>query len=177
MKFTRTSIDGVLIVDADVFADDRGSFTRAWMPEEFEAQGLETRIAQCSMAFNKKRGTLRGMHYQAPPFQEVKVVRAVAGAIFDVAVDLRPSSPTYCRWVGVELTADNRRSLYIGPGLAHGYQTLTDCAEVFYLVSSPYSPPHQRGVRWNDPTFGIEWPLGPPAIIHERDASYQDFSR
>ena len=177
MRFTPTSIDGVVIVDADVFADDRGAFIRTWMPEEFQAHGLDTRIAQCSMAFNKKRGTIRGLHYQESPFQEVKVVRAVAGAIFDVAVDLRRDSPTFCQWIGVELTSHNRRSLYIAPGLAHGYQTLTDDAEVFYLVSAPYSPPHQRGVRWNDAAFGIKWPLGTPSIIHERDATYRDFSR
>jgi dTDP-4-dehydrorhamnose 3,5-epimerase len=114
------------------------------------------------------------MHYQAAPFEEAKIVRVVRGAIFDVAVDLRPSSPTYRQWVGFELTADDRRIMYIPAGCAHGYQTLVDETEVFYFVSAAYSPPHQRGVRWNDPAFGIEWPLGAPTSIHDRDASYPD---
>jgi dTDP-4-dehydrorhamnose 3,5-epimerase len=115
------------------------------------------------------------MHFQAAPFQEAKVIRAVRGAIFDVAVDLRPDSPTFKQWTGHELTAENRQVMYVPPGCAHGYQTLDDDAEVFYFVSAPYSPPHQRGVRWNDPAFGIDWPLGAPVSIHERDASYPDF--
>ena len=175
MLFTDTKLPGVVIVDCDTFVDARGSFARAWHSEEFGAHGLDTRITQCTMAFNHRRGTVRGMHYQAAPMAEVKVVRVTRGAIFDVAVDLRPDSPTFRQWTGVELSADNRRTLYIPIGMAHGYQTLTDDAEVMYFVSADYSPPHQRGVRWNDPAFGIEWPLGEPAMINERDRTYPDF--
>lgn len=175
MTFTQTSIAGVVIVAPDVFEDARGQFVRAWMPDEFAAQGLDTRIAQGSLAMTRERGTIRGMHFQAAPFEEAKVIRAVRGAIFDVAVDLRPDSPTFKRWVGFELSAENRLVMYVPPGCAHGYQTLVDDTEVFYFVSAPYSPPHQRGVRWNDPAFGIKWPLGAPTTIQERDANYPDF--
>jgi dTDP-4-dehydrorhamnose 3,5-epimerase len=175
MIFTRTELPGVVIVDCDVFADERGLFARAWMPEEFRAHGLDTRIAQCSLSFNKKRGTIRGLHHQIAPYEEIKLVRTIRGAVFDVAVDLRRDSPTFRQWVGVELSADNRRMLYIPEGLAHGYQTLTDDAELFYFVSTEYSADHQRGVRWNDPAFGIDWPLGEPTSIHDRDRHYGDF--
>ena len=175
MKFTSTAISGVWIVTPDIFEDERGVFVRAWMPDEFAERGLETRISQGSMALTRDRGTIRGMHYQAAPFEEAKVIRAVRGGVFDVAVDLRPDSPTFLQWVGTELTAENRRVMYVPPGCAHGYQTLVDDTEVFYFVSAPYSPPHQRGVRWNDPAFNIEWPLGAPSRIHERDSSYPDF--
>jgi len=175
MTFQETSLPGVWIVDSDVFPDDRGTFVRAWIPDEFSARGLETGIAQCSLSSNHRRGTIRGMHYQAPPFEEVKVIRAVRGTVFDVAVDLRPGSPTFCRWVGVELSAANRRLLYIPQGFAHGYQTLSDDTELLYFVSAPYVPEHQRGVRWNDPALAIDWPLGSPSVIHERDATYPDF--
>ena len=175
MTFTETRIPGVWIIEADVFHDDRGWFARAWMPEEFAARGLDTRIAQCSMTSNHRRTTIRGLHYQSAPYEEVKVVRAIKGAVHDVAVDLRPQSPTYCQWVGVDLTADNRRSLYLPHGVAHGYQTLEDHSDVFFFVSAPYTPAHQRGVRWNDPAFAITWPLGAPEVIHPRDAGYPDF--
>jgi dTDP-4-dehydrorhamnose 3,5-epimerase len=175
MHFTETRIAGVVLVDADVFEDQRGLFAVAWRPDEFAAHGLETGIAQGSLALTRRRGSIRGMHYQAAPFEEAKVIRVVRGAVFDVAVDLRRDSPTYLQWVGAELTADNRRGMYIPPGCAHGYQTLADDTEVFYFVSAAYSPPHQRGVRWNDPAFGVQWPLGDPTAIHERDATYPDF--
>lgn len=175
MQFTETRIPGVWLVEPDVFVDDRGVFVRAWMPEEFAARGLDTRIAQGSLTLTRRRGSIRGLHYQAPPQDEAKVIRVIRGAIFDVAVDLRPESPTYRQWVGCELGAENRRILYIPRGCAHGYQTLADDTEVFYFVSAPYSPPHQRGVRWDDPAFGINWPLGRPASIHDRDATYPDF--
>jgi len=176
MTFTETAIPGVLIVDSDVFSDERGTFVRAWMPEEFAARGLETRIAQCSMASNRRRGTIRGLHYQVAPSEEVKLIRAVRGSVFDVAADLRPDSPAYGRWTGVTLSADNRRMLYIPQGVAHGYQTLTDDTEVFYFVSTAYSPDHQRGLRWNDPTLAIDWPLGAPTALSERDAAFADFT-
>jgi len=175
MQFTEQRIKGVFIIESDVIEDARGSFTRAWMPDEFQAHGLSTDIAQCMFAFNHQKGTIRGMHWQADPMWEHKTVRVTRGAIYDVAVDLRPDSPTYCEWVAAELTADNRRILYIPPGCAHGYQTLEDETEVFYFVSKGYSPSHQRGARYNDPVFGITWPLGAPTMINERDATYPDW--
>jgi dTDP-4-dehydrorhamnose 3,5-epimerase len=175
LTFTDTKIPGVVVVNYDVFPDERGQFAITWTQKDFAARGLDTRIAQCNVSANKSRGTIRGLHYQAEPFAEVKIVRTTRGAIFDVAVDLRPDSPTFRQWVGVELSAVNHRQLYLPPGCAHGYQTLTEDAEIVYFVSAPYSPPHQRGVRWNDPSFGIEWPLGTPTVIHPRDDSYPDF--
>jgi dTDP-4-dehydrorhamnose 3,5-epimerase len=176
MKFTDTKIPGVVVIDYDVFPDERGLFAITWAAKDFAARGLDTHIAQCNVSANKASGTIRGLHYQAAPFAEVKIVRTTRGAIYDVAVDLRPESPTFRQWVGVELSAGNHRQIYLPPGCAHGYQTLTDDAEIVYFVSAPYSPPHQRGVRWNDPAFGIEWPLGRPASIHPRDDSYADFA-
>jgi len=176
MTFTETRIAGVWIIQSDVFPDERGEFVRAWVPDEFRAHGLVTDIAQCSLASNVKRGTIRGLHYQTAPYEEVKVVRAVKGEVFDVAVDLRPDSPTYRQWVGAELSARSRRMLYLPAGVAHGYQTLADDTEVLYLVSAPYQPDHQRGVRWNDPAIGIEWPLGRPTRINARDAGYPDLT-
>jgi dTDP-4-dehydrorhamnose 3,5-epimerase len=175
VTFTDTKIPGLVVVNYDVFPDDRGLFAITWTEKDFAARGLDTRISQCNVSANKSRGTIRGLHFQADPFAEVKIVRTTRGAIFDVAVDLRRDSPTFRQWVGVELSAVNHRQLYLPPGCAHGYQTLTEDAEIVYFVSAPYSPPHQRGVRWNDPAFGIEWPLGAPAVIHPRDDSYPDF--
>jgi dTDP-4-dehydrorhamnose 3,5-epimerase len=177
MRFNETEIAGVVIVEPDVYKDDRGAWILAWKPSEFAERGLETAIAQASTAVTRTRGSIRGMHYQTAPFEEAKVVRVTRGAIFDVAVDLRPDSPTYLRWVGVELSDANRKIMYLPPGCAHGYQTLTDDSEVFYFVSAPYSPPHQRGVRWDDPAFGIAWPLGAPTRINERDATYPYLDR
>jgi dTDP-4-dehydrorhamnose 3,5-epimerase len=174
MKFTDTPIAGVHIVEPDVFPDDRGVFTVAWLPGDFAARGLDTRIAQASSALTRARGSIRGLHYQAAPFEEAKLVRVTQGAVWDVAVDLRADSLTYLQWTSCELSAANRRMLYIPPGCAHGYQTLEPDTEVFYFVSAPYSPAHQRGARWNDPAFAIAWPLGQPATINARDASYPD---
>jgi dTDP-4-dehydrorhamnose 3,5-epimerase len=175
MTFRETRIPGVLIIEPDLFPDERGAFIRAWLPEEFAARGLDTHLAQASVAINRARGTIRGMHYQTAPFEEVKLIRAIRGAIYDVALDLRRDSPTFLQWTGAELTADTHRMLYVPRGCAHGYQTLTDDARVFYFVSAAYSPAHQAGVRWNDPAFGIEWPLGVPAVINQRDATYPDY--
>jgi dTDP-4-dehydrorhamnose 3,5-epimerase len=174
MTFVETALSGAWVVDSDIFADDRGEFVRAWMPGEFSARGLDTTIAQCSIASNHARGTIRGLHYQAAPCEEVKLVRAIRGRVFDVLVDVREDSPTYRRWVGVDLDAATRRMLYVPRGVAHGYQTLTVDAEVLYFVPTPYSPDHQRGIRWNDPALGIDWPLGPPARISDRDAAFPD---
>lgn len=176
MTFTETRLPGVWLIDADVFPDNRGAFVLTWTPEPLETRGLDTRIAQIGIAVNIRRGTIRGLHYQRPPMDEAKQVRVVRGGIFDVAVDLRPGSPTFRHWVGVTLTANNRRMVYLPPGFAHGYQTLEDGTEVLYSVSKPYSRAHQEGVRWDDPAFGIEWPLGPPTMINERDATYPDFA-
>jgi dTDP-4-dehydrorhamnose 3,5-epimerase len=175
MTFTGTRIPGVVVIEPDVFRDERGFFTPIWMSGTFEARGLGGELSQSSIASNRKRGTIRGLHYQAAPAAQIKWVRVIRGAVFDVAVDLRTDSPTFRQWIGVELSAENGRMLYIPKGLAHGYQTLADDAEVLYLASSPYSPSHERGVRWNDPAFGIEWPLGQPSCINARDAGYADF--
>jgi dTDP-4-dehydrorhamnose 3,5-epimerase len=175
MRFLETTLAGVFEIECDVFADDRGAVMPAFMASELKARGLDTGIAQCNLVRNYRRGTLRGLHYQQPPLAEVKLVRAIHGAIFDVAVDLRPASPTYCQWHGIELRADDRRLFYLPHGIAHGYQTLTDDAAVMYFVSAAYSAEHQRGVRWDDPAFAIAWPLGEPTVIHPRDAAYPDF--
>ncbi len=175
MTFTETRLPGVWLIEADVFPDARGAFVLGWTPEPFEERGLETHIAQVGFGVNIRKGTIRGLHYQRPPFDEAKQVRVVRGAIFDVALDIRPGSPTFRQWVGVTLTDTNRKMLYIPPGFAHGYQTLAEATEVMYAVSKPYSRAHQDGVRWDDAAFGIEWPLGSPSSINERDATYPDF--
>jgi len=177
LKFTPTEVAGAFVVEIEKFSDARGWFARTWCARELEAQGLETRLVQCSASFNHKAGTLRGMHYQAAPHGEVKLVRATSGSAFDVAVDLRPESPTYLRWASVVLSAAAGKAFYIPAGCAHGYQTLTPDTDVFYFVSANYSPPHQRGVRWDDPAFAIAWPLGPPTNIHPRDAEYPHVDR
>jgi dTDP-4-dehydrorhamnose 3,5-epimerase len=175
MVFEEQRLPGVYLVDCDVFGDERGAFARAWMPEEFSARGLETRFAQGSIATTRHRGTIRGLHWQVAPAEQVKTVRVTRGAVFDVVVDLRRDSPTFRHWVGTELSAENRRLLYVPAGVAHGYQTLADDTDVFYFASAPYSPGHEAGVRWNDPAFGVEWPLGAPTVISPRDAAYPDF--
>ncbi|MDP1600738.1 dTDP-4-dehydrorhamnose 3,5-epimerase [Phenylobacterium sp.] len=171
MRFTATDIDGVVIVDLDVISDDRGSFSRLHCPEDFAAAGHPFLPAQTSLSRNAKARTLRGMHYEAAPHAEAKLVRATRGAIFDVAVDLRADSPTYLRWTGTELSAENGRALLIGQGMAHGFITLEDDTDVLYQIDRMFEPGHGRGVRWNDPRFGIEWPLT-PLVISERDAAY-----
>jgi dTDP-4-dehydrorhamnose 3,5-epimerase len=175
MNFSETRVKGVFQVHPEPIADQRGFFARTWCPKEFESHGLNPRIAQCSASFNHRKGTLRGMHYQAAPFREAKLVRCTRGAIYDVAVDLRPDSPTFRGWVAAELTAGNRTMLYIPEGCAHGFLTLEDNCEVFYQISEFYSSEHGRGARWNDPAFGIEWP-GEVRVIADRDRLYPDFS-
>ena len=175
MTFTETRLPGVWVIDADEFPDARGAFVLTWTPEPFEERGLDTTISQIGIGVNIRQGTIRGLHFQRPPFDEVKLIRVVRGGIFDVAVDLRPESKTFRQWVGEILTAENRRMMYVPPGFAHGYQTLDDRTEVMYSVSKPYSRAHQDGVRWNDPAFAIDWPLGSPSSINERDATYPDF--
>ena len=165
---------GAFVIDPEPAIDARGLFARTWCARELAALGLETRLAQCSTSFNTHKGTLRGMHYQAPPFEETKMVRCTRGSIYDVIIDLRPQSATFKRSFGTTLTADNRRAVYVPVGFAHGFQTLEDDSEVLYQMSEFYSPEHARGVRWNDPAFGIDWPI-PDPIILDRDASYPDY--
>ncbi len=174
MIFTETPLTGAYLIDLERREDERGFFARSWCQEEFSRHGLETRLVQCNISFNMRRGTLRGMHYQAEPYPEAKLVRCTMGAIYDVIIDLRPASPTFKKWFGVELTAENRRALYVPVGFAHGFQTLVDNSEVFYQMSEFFHPECARGVRWNDPCFGIVWPVNPP-ILSRRDQCYEDF--
>jgi len=163
------------LIELEPLRDERGFFARSWCAREFVEQGLETRLVQCNISWNAWAGTLRGMHYQAAPHAEVRLVRCTRGAIYDAIVDLRQDSATYRRWYGVELTADNRRMLYVPEGFAHGFQTLSDDSEVFYQMSEFYHPESARGVRWDDPAFGIRWPR-PPAKMSERDRAYADWA-
>jgi dTDP-4-dehydrorhamnose 3,5-epimerase len=174
MIFSRTPLSGAFVVEPSRIEDDRGFFARIFEPREFEAHGLNPRVAQCSLSFNPRKGTLRGMHYQRSPFEEAKLVRCTRGAIHDVMIDLRPTSATFRHHFAVVLDADSRRMLYIPEGFAHGFLTLTDDAEVSYQMSQVYSPEHAAGVRWNDPAFGIPWP-GEVMVIAERDRTYPDF--
>lgn len=174
MTFTETRIPGAWIVDITPHHDERGFFAMTWVSSEFVARGLGGSLAQCNLAFNFRKGTLRGMHYQRAPHEQVKLVRCVRGAVLDAIVDLRRDSAAYRQWDSVELTADNRRMLYIPAGLAHGYLTLSDDAEVFYQASTPWAPQAEAGVRWNDPAFAIKWP-SEPVVISDRDATWPDF--
>jgi dTDP-4-dehydrorhamnose 3,5-epimerase len=174
MLFNPTTISGVVVVDVVCRKDERGFFARTVCQDEFSACGLPTLFVQSSVSFNTRRGTLRGLHYQIAPKEEGKLVRCTSGALVDVAVDLRPASPTFRAWVGVELTAENHRAVYIPPGCAHGFQTLVDDTEVLYMMTEIYAPDLARGVRWNDAAFGVTWPIEEP-ILSERDAVYPDF--
>jgi len=171
MRFIPTEVDGAMIVDLEPHSDDRGLFARTFDVDEFAAHGLDVGVAQCNLSFNHRAGTLRGLHRQVPPHAEGKLVRCTAGAIVDVAVDVRPESPTYGRHVMVELTAGNRRALYVPPYVAHGYQTLVDDTEVSYQVSGPYAPGGEQGFRYDDPAFAIDWPL-PVTVISPKDAAW-----
>jgi len=172
--FHETQIRGVTVLEAERHADERGFFARTWDPTEFADHGLNPRLVQCSISYNGSRGTLRGLHYQAPPYEEAKLVRCTTGVIYDVAVDLRPDSPTFTDWFGVELSAENRLALYVPEGCAHGFVTLGDGAEVLYQISAAYVPDAGRGVRWDDTTFAIDWPVA-VRVINERDATYPDY--
>lgn len=171
MIFTETRLQGAYIIDVERREDDRGFFGRTFCRNEFSTRGLKTHVAQCNVSFNKKRGTLRGMHYQIAPRAEAKQVRCTRGKIYDVIIDLRPGSPTRLQWEGVELSAENCRSLYVPEGFAHGFQTLEHDSEVFYQMYEFYAPEYARGIRWDDPLFKIPWPL-PGTIISDRDRSY-----
>ena len=174
MIFSETSLKGAFIVEFEKREDERGFFARSWDQKEFEAHGLNPRLVQCDVSFNRIKGTLRGMHYQEAPYEEAKLVRCTAGAVYDVIIDLRRDSPTFRQWAGLDLTAENHRMLYIPEGLAHGFLTAADRTELFYQMSEFYVPDKARGVRWNDPAFGIRWP-GEVRVISEKDSSYPDF--
>ena len=168
MRFTPTQLEGAFIVELDRIEDERGFFARSWCAAEFESHGLDARTVQCNISFNRKRGTLRGMHYQNPPHEEAKLVRCTQGAIYDVVVDIRADSPTYRQWVGVELTAESRRMLYVPKGFSHGFQTLADDSEVFYQMSEAYCPEAAAGFRHDDPAVSIAWPVG-RKIVSDKD--------
>jgi dTDP-4-dehydrorhamnose 3,5-epimerase len=176
MRFTELELPGAYLVELDRIEDERGFFARTFCREKFAEHGLEADVVQANTAFNLRAGTLRGLHFQAEPYEETKLVRCTRGAVYDVIVDLRPGSRTYTRWVGVELTAENDAMLYVPRGFAHGYQTLVDDTETSYLMGTAYESPAGRGVRWDDPAFGIEWPEVGERTINERDLGWPDFS-
>jgi len=175
MKFIETKIVGVYIIDIEKIEDNRGFFARNWCKNEFEELNLVSNLAQCSISFNEKYGTLRGMHYQGAPYEETKIVRCTYGVIYDVVIDLRPDSDTFKQWISVELSSDNRRMLYIPSGIAHGFQTLVENVEVYYQVSEFYHPDYSKSVRWDDQAFEIEWPTVEKRIISDRDRQHPDF--
>jgi dTDP-4-dehydrorhamnose 3,5-epimerase len=174
MRFVETKLLDGYKVQCERFVDERGYFARVWDQSELTQLGLDSSLVQCSLSFNHKKGTVRGMHFQVHPYAETKLVRCSRGALYDVMIDLRPESATFKQWVGSELTSDNGMMLYIPKGFAHGFQTLEDNTEIFYQISSTYVKDAQRGVRWNDPQFGIEWPCA-TTVINQRDATYPDF--
>ena len=174
MIFIETKLKGAFIIEPEAFEDDRGFFARIWCQQEFATHRLNPRWVQCNISFNRKRGTLRGMHYQAAPHEEAKLVRCTMGGVYDVIIDLRANSPTFKQHIAVVLTAQNHIMLYVPEGFAHGFQTLEDNTEVFYQMSAFYAPASARGVRWNDPAFGIKWPPV-ERIISEQDRTYPDF--
>lgn len=175
MIFTETKLAGASLIDLEKREDSRGFFARAWDQKEFEEHGLNPEVVQCNLSFNKYSGTTRGMHYQAAPHEEAKLIRCTRGSIFDAIIDLRPKSPTFREWVGVELSSENRRMLYVPEGFAHGYQTLEDDTETFYQVSEWYAPESERGIRWDDPAFGIVWPETGSREISEKDLNWPEF--
>jgi len=176
MNFTPTPLPGVMVVSQERHQDDRGHFARTWCATEMTQHGLSANLSQCSPSFNLKRGTHRGMHYQAAPHAEAKLVRCTRGAMVDVALDLRADSPTFKQWFSLELTADNGQALYLPVGIAHGFETLCDDTDVFYMISVPYHAASSRGVRFNDPAFGIQWPDAAHAILSDRDRDLPDFA-
>ncbi|HHS83830.1 MAG TPA: dTDP-4-dehydrorhamnose 3,5-epimerase [Gammaproteobacteria bacterium] len=175
MIFTESELKGAFIIEPEKLTDTRGFFARSWCQREFAEHGLNTNLVQANIAFNNKAGTLRGMHRQVAPHEEAKLVRCTRGALYDVIIDLRPDSSTCGRWLGVELNQDNHKMLYVPEGFAHGYLTLTDDCEIFYLVSEFYTPGAEKGVRWDDPAFGIKWPEIPDLLISEKDQAWPDY--
>lgn len=173
MIFTETKLAGAFAIELQKIEDERGFFARSWCKKEFHAHGLDGNIVQANVSFNKQSGTLRGMHYQAPPFAEAKIVSCIKGSIYDVIVDLRQGSPTFLQWFGLTLSASNRTALYVPKSFAHGFQAMEDESEVSYLMSEFYSQEHARGFRWDDPLFCIEWPMI-PSMVSARDRGYRD---
>lgn len=174
MIFAEIQLNGAFLIELQRLEDERGFFARSWCKREFEQQGLYSELVQCNISFNRKRGTLRGMHYQEAPYEEIKLVRCTKGAIYDVIIDLRPDSQTFREWFSIELTDVNRKMLYIPEGFAHGFLTLKDNTEVIYQMSEFYAPGHTKGVRWNDPAFNIMWPID-VKVISEKDKKIPDF--
>lgn len=174
MQFSETNLTGAYIIDIEPFVDERGAFARGFCQREFADHGLRSEIAQVNISVNSRAGTLRGMHYQRPPYSEAKIVRCTRGALYDVIVDLRPQSPTFLEWIGVELTEQNCRTLYVPEHFGHGFITLQDDTEAYYLVSEFYTPDSEGGLRWNDPTIAIQWPRE-PIVISDKDANWSDF--
>jgi dTDP-4-dehydrorhamnose 3,5-epimerase len=170
--FTETKLRGAHVIDLELHEDERGFFARTWCEKEFAAHGLKARLAQCSVSYNRKKGTVRGLHYQAPPHEEAKLVRCTRGAVYDVILDLRPASPTFRQWAAVELTAANYRMLYVPEGCAHGFQTLQDDTEVLYQISEFHAPEFVRGIRWDDPLFAISWPIRSGITLSPQDACH-----
>jgi dTDP-4-dehydrorhamnose 3,5-epimerase len=175
MKFTETPLAGAFVIELEKRGDERGWFARAFCTKEFQAHGLNHQIVQANNSFSAVPGTLRGMHYQLAPKAEDKIFRCIRGAIFDAIIDLRPESPTYLKSFSIELNAENRLALYIPKGFAHGFMTLMENTEVFYFVTEFYSPEHERGIRYNDPKFGLRWPME-PAVISDKDRNLKDFN-
>jgi dTDP-4-dehydrorhamnose 3,5-epimerase len=176
MRFTEIRLRGAFLIEPEPIEDERGFFARIWCQEEFRKHGLTAEIAQISLSFTKRRGILRGMHYQVAPHEEVKLVRCTRGAIYDVLLDLRPGSATFGEWFSVRLSAENRQMIYVPKGFAHGFLSLVDATEVLYQISEFHHPESARGVRWNDPAFGIEWPDENP-VVSAKDQAYEDFPR
>ncbi|MBN3137857.1 dTDP-4-dehydrorhamnose 3,5-epimerase [Pectobacterium punjabense] len=176
MKFIPTAVDGAFEIELEGYSDERGFFARAFCANEFASQNLVTHFLQCNLSLNPQRGTLRGMHFQCSPQAEVKLVRAIRGRVFDVALDLRPESHTYMAWAAVELDASQHNAFYIPQGCAHGFLTLEDNSDLFYQVSEFYTPTSESGVRWNDPVFDIQWP-NDPTLISQKDANHSDYRR
>ncbi len=176
MRFLQTKIAGLVLVAPELQQDERGFFTRIFCQEEFRTQGLADTFVQSSLSYNRRKGTVRGMHYQVEPHAETKLVACVEGRIFDVCIDLRLGSPTHGQWLGVELSSRNRQMIYIPTGFAHGFQTLEDHSTVLYQISSPFQARAARGIRWNDPRVGVVWPLGEPLVISEKDRGWPDWT-
>ncbi len=176
MKFQETSVSGALLIEPEAFSDDRGCFMRAYCEKEFNKAGIDLSVVQANLVGSRHRGTLRGMHYQNEPYEEGKLIRCIAGSVFDVVLDIRTGSETYGQWYGAELTGTNRRMLYVPPGCAHGYLTLEDDTEVYYLVSEFYQPGAEQGIRWNDPVFSIDWPIKDDLVMSDKDRAWPDFN-
>ena len=175
MTFSETRIRGVYLIETSPRVDERGTFTRLWCEDQFRKNGLDVRFVQFNHSLTLRRGTVRGLHYQVPPYSECKLVRCIRGELYDVAVDVRPESETYKQWIGVELCADEPKLVFIPEGVAHGFQVLEDRTEIVYSTSAPHDREAERGIRWDDPCFCVEWPLSSEVIVSEKDQSWADY--